>query len=114
MMYKTRATLESTCYGGLCTLDVEDMWELFDSLASYQWQYESSSESFVGPSQPPYRFHAQSPWAGQLSDLCHCDSSYPLVLCSYCQAIKHDVTFYPYYDIYHELYVRLNDMIKTT
>ena len=30
---ETRATLESICYGGLCSLDVDDMYDLFESLA---------------------------------------------------------------------------------
>jgi len=33
---ETRATLESMCYGGLCSLNVDDLWDLFESLASYQ------------------------------------------------------------------------------
>ena len=35
--HKTRATLESMCYGGLCSLNVDDMWDLFEYLASSQW-----------------------------------------------------------------------------
>ena len=34
--YETQATLESMCYGGLCSLSVDDMWNLFECLASYQ------------------------------------------------------------------------------
>jgi len=33
---ETRATLESMCYGGLCSLNVDDMWNLFEYLASSQ------------------------------------------------------------------------------
>jgi len=32
----TRAILESMCYDGLCSLNVDDMRDLFESLASYQ------------------------------------------------------------------------------
>ena len=51
--YETRASLESMCYGGLCNLNVDDMWDLFKSLASYQWQYDCASESFMCSSLPP-------------------------------------------------------------
>jgi len=54
------------CYGGLCSLNVDDMWDLFESLASYQWQYECASESFACPSPPPYDLHAQSPCVDHL------------------------------------------------
>jgi len=47
-------------YGGLCSLNVDDMWNLFESLTSYQWQYEFASESFMCPSPPPYDLHVQS------------------------------------------------------
>jgi len=46
---------------GLCFLNVDDMWDLFESLASYLWQCECACESFVYPSLPPYDLHAQSP-----------------------------------------------------
>ena len=36
--HETRATFESICYSGICSLDVHDMWELFKSLASCQLQ----------------------------------------------------------------------------
>ena len=60
--HETRATLESMCYGGLFLLNVDDMWDLFESLTSYQWQYNCASESFACPSPPPYDLHAQSPF----------------------------------------------------
>jgi len=59
--HETQVTLESMCYGGLCSLNVDDMWNLFKSLASYQWQYKCASESCACPSPPPYDLHAQSP-----------------------------------------------------
>ena len=40
--HETRATLESMCYGGLCSLN-----------ASYQLHCECVSEAFVYPSPPP-------------------------------------------------------------
>jgi len=46
------------CYGGLCSLDVDDMWDLFESLALYEQQYEYASESFAYPSPPSYDLHA--------------------------------------------------------
>ena len=52
--HETRATLEFMCYGGLCSLNVDDMWDLSESSASYQWQCECASESFVYPFSPPY------------------------------------------------------------
>ena len=41
------------CYGGLCSLNVDDMWDLFESLASYR-----ASESFACLFRPPYDLHA--------------------------------------------------------
>jgi len=84
--YETRAILESMCYGGLCSLIVDDMWDLFEHLASYQWQCKSANESFVCPSPPPYGFHPQSSCVDQLKHLCHHYYSYPHVICSYCQS----------------------------
>ena len=59
--HETRTTIESTCYGGLCSLNVDDMSDLFKYLVSYEWQYECANESFACPSPPPYDLHAQSP-----------------------------------------------------
>ena len=59
--HETRATLESMCYGGLCPLNVDDMWDLFKSLPFYQWQCECASESFMYHSPPPYNLHVHSP-----------------------------------------------------
>jgi len=66
---ETRATIEYMCYIGLCSLNVDDMWDLFECLASYQWQCECASESFIYPSPPPYDLYAQSPCADQFMDL---------------------------------------------
>jgi len=52
--YETRATLESMCYGGLCFLNVDDVWDLFESMVSYQWQCECASDTFLRPSLPSY------------------------------------------------------------
>ena len=41
--YETRDVLESMCYGGLCLLDIDNMWNLFEFLASYQRKYECAS-----------------------------------------------------------------------
>jgi len=41
--------LESMCYRGFDSLNADDMWDLFESLASCQWQCECSSEAFVSP-----------------------------------------------------------------
>jgi len=54
----TRATLESMCFDCLCSLNVDDMWDLFESLTSCQWQCECTSESFVYPSPPPHDLYA--------------------------------------------------------
>ena len=51
--HETRAILESMCYGGLCSLDVDSMWDLFEPLTWHQWHYEIFSESFVCPSPFP-------------------------------------------------------------
>jgi len=61
--YEAQATLESMCYNILGTLNADDIWDLFESLASYQWKCECASEAFVNASPPPYDFHAQSPCA---------------------------------------------------
>jgi len=59
--HETQAILESLCYGGLYSLNVDDMWDLFEYLASSQWQHECASDSFMYASPPPYDLHAQSP-----------------------------------------------------
>ena len=35
--HETQATLDSMCYGGLCSLNADDMLDFFESLAFYQW-----------------------------------------------------------------------------
>jgi len=90
---ETRATLEFMCYRGnisvhfmcLCSLNVDNMWDLFESLASYQWQYECASKSFTCPSPPAIDLHAQSPCVDQFRDAYGHDSSYLHDVCSYCQ-----------------------------
>jgi len=80
--HETQATLESMCYGGLCSLDVDDMRDLFEFLAQYQW-HENANEPFVCLSLISYDLHAYSP-----------------LMCSYCQSFDHDVNSCPYYNIY--------------
>ena len=111
--HETRATLESMCYGGLCSLNGDDMWNLFESLTSYQCQYKCASESFGFPSPPPYDLHAQSPCVDQFRDAHDHDSSYLHDVCSYCQSFDHDVHSCPYYDISDESHPRLNAIIET-
>ena len=94
---ETRAILKSMCYGSLCSLDVDDMWDLFESLAWYQWHHEIASESFVYPSPISYDLHTHSP-----------------LVCSYCQSFNHDASSCPYYDIFDACYVKLNAIIETT
>ena len=96
--HETRATLESMCYGGLCSLNVDDMWDLFEYLTSYQWQYECANESFACPSPPSYDLHAQAPCVDEFRDVCDHYSSYPLNACSYCQSFDHDANSCPYYN----------------
>jgi len=111
IIHETRATLECMCCGGFSSLNVYDMWNLFESLAFYQWQYKCASESFMYPSPPPYDLHAQSPCVYQFRDAYDHDSSYPHDVCSYCQSFNHDANFCPYYDISDESYARLNSII---
>ena len=101
------------CYGGLFSLNCDDMWDLFKSLVSYQWQSDCASEPFMCPFPPPYSLHAQSSCVNELRDLCHHSSSYPLGVCSYYQFFDHNLNFCPYYDVFDESYIRLNDMIET-
>jgi len=75
--HETRATLESMCCGGLFSLNVDDMWDLFESLASYQWQCECASESFMSASPPLYDWHAQSSCVNQFRNAYDHDYSYP-------------------------------------
>jgi len=91
---ETRATLESMCYGGLCSLNVDDMWDLFESLPWYQWHPEIASESFECLSSTSYDFHAYSP-----------------LVCSYCHSLDHDANSCPYSDISDECYAKLDAMI---
>jgi len=44
--HETQATLEFMCYGGMCYLNVNDMWYFFESLAWYQEQRERARDSF--------------------------------------------------------------------
>jgi len=101
------------CYGGLCSLNVDNMWDLFEFLAFYQWQCEYASESFVCHSPPLYDLHTQSLCVDQFRDACDHYCSYPRDVCSYCQSSNHDVNSCPYYDIFDESYVRLDAMIGT-
>jgi len=87
---------------------------LFKSLASYQWQYEYASKSSACPSPSPYDLHAQSPCVDHFKDSYDYYSSYPHDVCSYCQFSDHDVNSCPCYDIFDELYARLNAIIETT
>jgi len=88
-MHETQAILESMCYDGMGYSNVDDMWDLFESLAWYQWQCESARDSF------------------------HHYSSYSHVMCSYCQSFNHDVNSYAYYDVFDECYAKLDAMIGT-
>ena len=73
------------CYGGLCSLNGDVTWDLFESLASYQWQYEWASESFAWRSPPRYDLHAQSLRVDQFRDAYDHYSFYPHDIRSYCQ-----------------------------
>ena len=92
--HETGATLESMCYGGLCSLNVDDMWDLFESLAWYQWHHQIASESAECLSPTSYDFHAYSP-----------------LVCSHCHSLDHDVNSRPHSDIFDECYAKLNTMI---
>ena len=89
------------------------MWHFFNSLAWYQWPYESASESFVYPSPVLYGLHAQPPCVDQFRDPYHHHCSYPHVMRSYCQSFDHDTNSYPYYDVFDECYAKINAMIET-
>jgi len=101
------------CYGGMCYLSVDDLWDLFESLVLYQWQCDCVSESLECPSPPTCDLHAQSPCVDKFRDACDHDSSYPLDICSYCQSFDHEVNPCPYYDISNESYARLSAMIES-
>jgi len=60
-----------------------------------------------------YDLHSQSPCVDQFKEVCDHHSSYCRDVCSYYQTFDHDVNSYPYYDIYDELYAKLNRMIET-
>ena len=62
----------------------------------------------------PCGSHAQSSCVDQLKNLCHHNSSYRHVLCSYCWSFDHNVKFCPYNDVPNELYSSLNAMTETT
>ena len=93
---RPRAILKSMCYGGLCPLNVDNMWDLFEPLASYQWQCECASDSLVCSSSLPYDLHAQSPFLDQVRDVFDHHSSYLHVVYSYCQSFDHNANSYPY------------------
>ena len=94
----------------MCSLNVDDMWHLFESLAQYQWQCESANESFVSPI--PYGLHAQSLNVDRFRDLYHHQSSFVHVAFSHCQSFDYDGNLCPYYDIFDEFYARLDVMIE--
>jgi len=96
-------------YGGLRPLNVDDMWGLIESLASYQWQYKCASESFVHRSSPPYDLHTQPPSVAQFKDGCDHHSSYPLMYV----LIVNLLNSCPYYDVCDEAYATLNAIIET-
>jgi len=52
--HETQDTIEFICYGDLCSSNIDDMWDLFESLAWYQWHHERASESFGCPSLISY------------------------------------------------------------
>ena len=110
--HETRAALESMYYGVLCSLSVNDMWDLFEYLASTNGNM-SELVSLCMPSPPPYDLHAQSPCVNQFRDAYDQDSSYPHDVCSFCQYFDLDVNSYHYYDISDESYARLNAIIET-
>ena len=58
--YETRAILEVMRYGGIWYLSFDDVWNLFESLASYQRHYECATEYFICPSPPLCALHSQS------------------------------------------------------
>ena len=98
------------CYGGICSLNVDDMCDLFESLAYNQC--DSASECFVCLSLLPYGLHAQSPCVDQFRDAYHRHFSYSHVIYSYCQCFDHDMNSCPYYDGFDECYTRLNAMME--
>ena len=108
---ETRVTPESMCYDGMCSLNVGDMWELFEHLAWYRLHCQRPIEHSACPSPPPYDLHVQSPCVDQFRDLSHHHSFYPRDVCSYCQSLDHDVNCCPYYDIFDECYAKLDTMI---
>ena len=67
--YETQIALESMCHVGMCSFDVDDMFNLFESLAWYQWHNENAIESFVCPAPISYDLHTYFP-----------------LRCSYCQS----------------------------
>ena len=84
---ESRAILESLCYGGLHSLGVDDMRDLFESLAWHQSQSDDARD--------PYHQHF----------------SYPHVLCTFYQSFYHDVHSCLCYDISDEFHARLSAMI---
>ena len=86
---ETQATLEFMYYGDLCYLNVDDIWDLFESLASYQWNCECASEASVCPSPPPPD------------------------TCSYCQSFDHDVNSCPSYVVFNDSCARLDVLVET-
>ena len=74
----------------MISLSINDMWNFFESLASYQWQCECASDYFACSSPPLYDLRAQSPCVDQFRDGCDHHSSYPLDVCSYCQSFDHN------------------------
>ena len=84
------------CYDGMRSLDVDYMWDLFKSLARYQWHHEKAGESLVCPSPISYDLHA-----------------YSLLMCASYQYFEHEVNSCPYYDIFDACHARFKAVIET-
>ena len=94
-------------------LNVDDIWDLFESLTWYQLQWERASESFMCPSRLLYGLHTQSSYVNQPRVSYHHDSYYPHVVCSNFQSFDHDANSCPYYDIFDKCYAKFNTVIET-
>ena len=81
------------CYGSICSIDLYDMWDLFESLTWYQWHHENVSESFVCPSPNLYDLYAQSPCVDQFRDSYHHHPCYAHAVCFNYQSSHDDVNF---------------------
>ena len=88
------------------------MWDLFESLAYYHWQYVCATESFVYPSHLPMISTINLNMLINLRTFMITILLTHMMYVPIANLFDHDVNSYPCYSIPDESYARLNVMIE--